>query len=100
LTPPARPCLKSVHKITSFLDCPEFIATHRQNECDFIRKRHLTFRTLILFLLNQPGSALQTELDQFFRVLNSGPFENAQAFSKARRKLKPAASLSPPLWWR
>ena len=77
------------------LDSPEFIATHRQNACDFTRKRYLTFRNLILFLLNQPGSALQTELDQFFRVLNNTPFEKqvvtAQAFSKARRKLKPSA---------
>lgn len=46
-----------------------------------------------MFLLNQPRSALQTELDQFYRVLNQAATETqvvtAQAFSKARSKLKP-----------
>lgn len=46
-----------------------------------------------MFLLNQPRSALQTELDQFYRVLNQASAETqvvtAQAFSKARSKLKP-----------
>jgi Transposase DDE domain len=46
-----------------------------------------------MFLLNQPRSALQTELDQFYRVLNRAATETqvvtAQAFSKARSKLKP-----------
>jgi hypothetical protein len=44
-------------------------------------------------LLNQPRTALQTELDQFYRVVNQASVETqvvtAQAFSKARNKLKP-----------
>lgn len=44
-------------------------------------------------MLNQPRTALQTELDQFYRVLNQASLESrvvtAQAFSKARGKLKP-----------
>lgn len=55
----------------------------------------LTFKNLCLILLNQLNSALQTELDQFFRVLDQRLLERhvltAQAFSKARNKLKPQA---------
>ncbi|MGA8138757.1 MAG: IS4 family transposase [Pseudomonas gingeri] len=82
-----------VQKITSTLDCPAFIAAHRQQPQDFTRRRQLTFKNLVLFLLNQPRTALQTELDQFYRVLNQASIESrvvtAQAFSKARNKLKP-----------
>jgi hypothetical protein len=85
--------LKIVQKITSQLDCPDFIDTHRQRPHDFTRRRQLTFKNLVLFLLNQPRTALQTELDQFYRVLNQASAETqvvtAQAFSKARGKLKP-----------
>ena len=46
-----------------------------------------------MFLLNQQRSALQTEVDQFYRVLNQTSAETqvvtAQAFSKARSKVKP-----------
>ncbi len=77
---------KIVHKITSLLSCPEFIAQHRTHPKHVTRQRHLTFRNLILFLLNQPKSALQTELDAFFQTLNGSVFETrvvtAQAFSK------------------
>ena len=80
-------------KITSPLDCPAFIDSLRQHPQDFTRRRQLTFKNLVLFLLNQPRTALQTELDQFYRVLNQTAVETqvvtAQAFSKARNKLKP-----------
>jgi hypothetical protein len=85
--------LKIVQILTSSLDCPAFIAAHRQQPQDFTRRRQLTFKNLVLFLLNQPRTALQTELDQFYRVLNQASVETqvvtAQAFSKARNKLKP-----------
>jgi hypothetical protein len=57
--------LKIVQILTSSLDCPAFIAAHRQHPQDFTRRRQLTFKNLVLFLLNQPRTALQTELDQF-----------------------------------
>ena len=85
--------MKIVQNLTSSLDCPAFIAAHRQQPQDFTRRRQLTFKNLVLFLLNQPRTALQTELDQFYRVLNQASVETqvvtAQAFSKARNKLKP-----------
>lgn len=74
------------------LSCPDFIAQHRTHPKHFTRQRHLTFPNLVLFLLNQPNSALQTELDAFFQTLNDSAFETqvvtAQAFSKARQKLR------------
>ncbi len=91
MTTQPRSWLKIVHKLTNLLSCPDFIAQHRTHPKHFTRKRHLTFRNLILFLLNQPKSALQTELDAFFQTLNGSAFETqvvtAQAFSKARQKL-------------
>lgn len=93
MTLPSKSCLKIVKKITNKLDCPVFIDTYRQRPQDFTRRRQLTFKNLVLFLLNQPRTALQTELDQFYRVLNQSSVETqvvtAQAFSKARNKLKP-----------
>ena len=80
-------------KITNSLDCPALSDAHRQQPQDFSRRRQLTFKNLVLFLLNQPRTALKTELDQFYRVLNQASAESqvvtAQAFSKARGKLKP-----------
>jgi hypothetical protein len=93
LTPPSKPWLENCTKTTNQLDCPAFIDTHRQHPHDFTRRRQLTFKNLVLFLLNQPRTALQTELDQFYRVLNQASTEpqmvTAQALSKARGKLKP-----------
>jgi hypothetical protein len=74
------------HK-TSALDCPAFTEAHRQHPHDFTRRRQLTFKNPVLFLLNQPRSSLKTELDQFYRVLNESPTKarvvTAQAFGKA-----------------
>ena len=71
LTSPAPELCSAHQKITSSLDCPAFIDAHRQHPQDFTRRRQLTFKNLVLFLLNQPRTALQTELDQFYRVLNT-----------------------------
>jgi len=48
----------------------------------------------VLFLLNQPQSALQTELNGFFQQVTDAALESchvtASAFCKARQKLDPA----------
>ncbi len=84
--------------IAKLLDSSDFIDTHRKRPQDFTRQRHLDFKTTVLFLLNQPRAALQTELDLFFRVLQQAPFERrvvtAQALSKARATIK---GWAPPL---
>jgi hypothetical protein len=95
LTTQPRFWLKVGHKLTGLISYPDFIAQHRTHPKHFTRQRHLTFRHLILFLLNQPNSALQTELDKFFQALNGSTHETqvvtAQAFSKARQKLSASA---------
>jgi len=87
--------LKIVQKLISFLDNPEFINTHKQRPQDFTRHRTLDFKTICLFLLKQPQAALAPELNHFFQQIKQSPLPCAvvspQAFSKARRKLKPAA---------
>lgn len=84
-----------MQNITNLLICPDFINAHKQQPQNFTRQPRLTFKNLCLFLLNQPSSALQTELDQFFQFLDQAPFErhvlSAQAFSQARRKVLPSA---------
>ena len=62
-----------VHKLIDLLECPDFIDAHRNQPHDFTRQCHLTFKNL--FLLNQPNSALQTELDQFFQTLHASSLE-------------------------
>ena len=95
MTLPARLWQKIVQNLTNPLDCPDFIAAHRSRPQDFTRRRHLTFKNTVLFLLNLPRTALQTELDPFFQALNGSDFEQrvvtAQAFSQARNKLKHSA---------
>ena len=95
MTPPTQLWQKIVQKLTNLLDCPDFVAAHRSRPQDFTRRRHLTFKNTVLFLLNQPRTALQTELDPFFQALNGSDFEQrvvtAQAFSQARNKLKHSA---------
>ncbi|MDY6929960.1 MAG: IS4 family transposase, partial [Pseudomonadota bacterium] len=71
------------------------MAQYRQRPQDFTRHCPLTFKHLVLFLLNQPQSALQTELNGFFQQVTGAALESCQvtasAFCKARHKLDPAA---------
>lgn len=70
---------------------PDFIARHRSSPKDFTRQRHLTFPTLLLFMLNRLKGALQLELDQFFGKLLGREIPRQEvtraAFTQARRKL-------------
>lgn len=84
--------------MSNLLSCPTFIAEHRLNPQAFSRKRRLTFKNIVLLLLDQLKSAAQVELDGFFSALLQLPFEQrcvtAQAFSSARKKLKPEVFLA------
>lgn len=70
----------------------EFMERHRQSEKDFTRQRWLTFLTVVLFLLNMIKRAIQDELDEFFKLIQSEPVAqrvvSKSAFSQARQKLK------------
>jgi len=65
---------------------------HRTDAKAFIRKRNLGFASIFLFLSNLLKSSLQTELDNFFKVVHHKELpENKvtkSAFSQARQKLK------------
>jgi len=81
--------------INKLLSDADFIARHRQNTQDFTRERTLTFRRLVMLLINQLKGSLQDELDRFFRVHSpSRLFQRVvtgAALSKARKKLKASA---------
>lgn len=78
--------------MVSCLDDPDFVARHRESDTDFIRNRQLTFRHLVLFLMNLLKSAIQYELDTFFAQLQNEQVPRREitqsAFTQARRKLK------------
>ena len=70
----------------------DFIAKHRSKPTDFTRQSQLSFRNLVLILLNQMKGSLQQELDTFFQQLNDTELPvrivHKSAFSEARKKLK------------
>ena len=71
----ARRVLKFCAKLVGFLKriafSEEFLARHRLSPSDFTRHRKLPFTTLVVFLMNQLRASLQTELDRFFKVIES-----------------------------
>ena len=77
------------------MNSEEFIAKHKSSPSHFTRKRILTFATVFLILINSLKSALQTELDFFFKAINNketpDPEVTDSAFCQARMKLKHTA---------
>lgn len=72
------------------LHSDSFLTRHKTAPQHFTRDRHLSFSTIILFLLNLIKHSLQTELDTFFQTLENRPVSIRQvtksAFSQARHK--------------
>jgi hypothetical protein len=81
-----------LNHLKSVINGSEFMGRHRQSEKDFTRQRWLTFLTVVLFLLNMIKRAIQDELDEFFKLIQSGQVAqrvvSKSAFSQARQKLK------------
>lgn len=81
-----------LNHLKSVINRPEFVERHRQSEKDFTRQRWLTFLTVVFFLLNMIKRAIQDELDEFFKLIQSGQVAQRvvtkSAFSQARQKLK------------
>ena len=97
LTTPARNlisniCAGLIGFLQEIINSDQFIKQHRQSPTDFIRKRKLTFSTLIFFLINMVKGSYQDELDHFFKSILG--FEvvkrvvSKAALAKARMKLK------------
>lgn len=71
-----------------------FMCETRMKETYFTRigKNKMTFKSLIVFILNFVKKSLQIELDDFFNNINRTDFNvTKQAFSEARQKISPTA---------
>lgn len=74
------------------MESDEFLERNRQSKKYFVRKRCLSFVTVILILMNMLKRSLQDELDELFRQFNDEPVARRvvtkSAFTQARKKLK------------
>ncbi len=86
---------KLCSELRNRLESQEFMARHRQQDCDFTRERKLTFPMLIFMLINMLKRSLQDELDEMFRLFSGAEVAERcvtkSAFSQARQKLKHTA---------
>jgi hypothetical protein len=64
---------KLCSELRNRLESQEFMAKHRQQDCDFTRERKLTFPMLIFMLINMLKRSLQDELDEMFRLFSRPP---------------------------
>lgn len=75
-----------------------FMDKYRLSKTAFIRNRILNFPTLILYLLNLRKHSNQTELDQFFKIINKekepSQMITKQAFFLARKHLSYTAFIA------
>lgn len=78
-------------ELNNTINSLSFMEKFRLSKTAFIRNRILNFPTLILYLLNLRKHSNQTELDQFFKILNKekDPSQviTKQAFFQARKQL-------------
>lgn len=90
-------CANLVEHLKKILFSEEFLSRHRQSPQDFSRTRLLPFPSVILLLMNLMKSALQVELDFFFKAIlraDTAIHEvSDSAFCQARKKLKYQAFL-------
>ena len=71
-----------------------FMCETRMKETYFTREGNnkMTFKSIVVFILNFVKKTLQLELDDFFKGINKTNFDvTKQAFSAARQKLSPTA---------
>ncbi|NOQ35413.1 MAG: IS4 family transposase [Methylococcaceae bacterium] len=78
-------------ELNNTINSLSFMETYRLSKTAFIRNRILNFPTLILYLLNLRKHSNQTELDQFFKVINkekeASQVITKSAFFQARKQL-------------
>jgi hypothetical protein len=88
-------CAILAHSLKEILDTDEFVSKHKSSPLHFTRNRILTFATVFLIIINFRKSAIQTELDSFFKAINNkevpDPKVSDSAFCQARMKLKHTA---------
>lgn len=86
----ARVNLEEIIEMTEkVINSKEFLSRSRKKESDFTRKRKMPFTKLVLFMLNQIKSSIQSCLDRFFDNTEAGKMHmSEQSFSEARAKIK------------
>lgn len=88
--PPRHPPSESAVQTTRELIHDEsFCHRHRAGERDFTRRRKLTFRNVVVLLLQKTVRSIQLHLHDFFEALAPGsPKVNASSWCAARLKLR------------
>jgi len=88
-------CANLIESLNKIIENPDFIQRHRRSAKAFIRKRCLTFKIMILFLINMLKGSLQDELDHFFKAIKrwevGQQIVTKSAFCQARKNLDPMA---------
>ena len=83
--------------IRDIIFSPAFVDQHKRDQSDFSRNPILSFKVLIVFLINMLRASIQTELDNFFRTLFGSCVPmivvTNSAFCQARKKIKHTAFL-------
>ena len=79
-----------LEKIRELILSENFKKAHRTTDQDFTRDCLATFPVLIVFILNLIRRSLQSELNNFIKIL-ALPSISKQVFSAARKKLLPTA---------
>ena len=83
---------KALTLSTKIIEDYIFKCKHRKNPKDFSREKKLNFFNTIYFMLNMVKKSLQVELNDFFNnILKKDITISKQAFSEARKKIKPEA---------
>ena len=87
-------CKRIIRSITSYIDSPDCLEAHRSRN-HFIRKRKLSFKQVVMYLLYSSKSSmfqnLASILDDFGK--DSFPSVSKQAVSKARSGIRPSLFL-------
>lgn len=85
-------------ELNNTINSLSFMDKYRLSKTAFIRNSILNFPTLILYLLNLRKHSNQTELDQFFKIINKekepSQVITKQAFFQARKKLSYTAFIA------
>ena len=69
------------------VETAEYEARSKKREQDFSRKRKMTFKKLIWFMLNMVNESSQNALERFFPKIKEAVHMSQQAFSLARKKV-------------
>lgn len=81
--------------LNSRLDEKEYQQAHSHGAGAFTRRRKLTFKHLVVFLMNVVTRSIQKELNHYYKLIKSGDFDlqhvSQGAFTQARAKLKHTA---------